>query len=53
MGFHRGDLIALDGEALMGGPVLVRNLAKRHQKLLWGRGLARKIMVEPAETDGR
>lgn len=50
LGFHRGDLISLDGEALMGGPVLVRNLTTDTRVAL-GRGIARKIMVEPAETD--
>lgn len=52
IGFHRGDLIALDGEALMGGPVLVRNLTSG-TRIALGRGLARKIMVKPVESDGR
>ncbi|MBC7350054.1 MAG: FeoA domain-containing protein [Candidatus Aminicenantes bacterium] len=48
LGFHRGDLISLDGEALLGGPVLVRNLTS-DTRIALGRGIARKILVEPVE----
>ncbi|MGB9906630.1 MAG: FeoA family protein [Candidatus Saccharicenans sp.] len=50
LGFHRGDLISLDGEALLGGPVLVRNLTS-DTRIALGRGIARKILVEPVEAD--
>lgn len=52
LGFHRGDLVSLDGEALLGGPVLVRNLTS-DTRIALGRGIARKILVEPVEADGK
>ncbi|MDI6699334.1 MAG: FeoA family protein [Candidatus Saccharicenans sp.] len=52
LGFHRGDLIALDGEALLGGPVLVKNL-NSDTRIALGRGIARKILVEPADENER
>ncbi len=51
LGFHRGDLVTLDGEALMGGPVLVRNLTT-DTRLALGRGIAGKIIVEPIKDVG-
>jgi Fe2+ transport system protein FeoA len=50
LGFHRGDLISLDGEAIMRGPVLVRNLTTDTRVAL-GRGIAQKIVVEPVKSD--
>jgi len=50
LGFHRGDLVTLDGEAIMSGPVLVRNLTADTRVAL-GRGIAQKILVEPVESD--
>jgi len=52
LGFHRGDLIALDGQAPLGGPVLVKNL-NSDTRIALGRGIAGKILVEPADEDGR
>jgi len=52
LGFHRGDLVSLDGEALLGGPLLVRNLTT-DTRIALGRGIARKILVEPVEDDER
>lgn len=52
LGFHRGDLVALDGEALLGGPVLVKNL-NSDTRIALGRGIARKILVEPADENER
>ncbi|MGB9893479.1 MAG: FeoA family protein [Candidatus Saccharicenans sp.] len=52
LGFHRGDIITLDGQALMAGPVLVRNLTTDTRVAL-GRGIAQKILVEPVnENEG-
>lgn len=50
LGFHRGDLVSLDGEAIMRGPVLVRNLTTDTRVAL-GRGIAQKILVEPVKSD--
>jgi len=50
LGFHRGDLISLNGEAIMRGPVLVRNLTT-DTKVALGRGIAQKILVEPVKRD--
>ncbi|MCX8160915.1 MAG: ferrous iron transport protein A [Candidatus Saccharicenans sp.] len=52
LGFHRGDLVALDGEALLGGPVLVKNL-NSDTRIALGRSIARKILVEPADEHER
>ncbi|HEK86374.1 MAG: FeoA family protein [Candidatus Saccharicenans sp.] len=46
LGFHRGDRVTLDREAIMQGPVLVRNLTA-DTKVALGRGIAQKILVEP------
>lgn len=47
LGFHRGDLITVDGQAIMRGPVLVRNMTTETRVAL-GRGIAQKILVQPA-----
>ncbi|MCI4444514.1 MAG: ferrous iron transport protein A [Candidatus Aminicenantes bacterium] len=52
LGFHRGDLITLEGEAIMKGPVLVRNL-NNDTRVALGRGIAQKILVEPVGSDER
>ena len=50
LGFHRGDLITLDVEAIMNGPVLVKNLTN-DTRIALGRGIARKILVKPASKN--
>jgi Fe2+ transport system protein FeoA len=45
MGFHKNDLVELDSQAIMRGPVLVRNLTSGTRVAL-GRGVAHKILVE-------
>lgn len=50
MGFHRGDLVVLDGEAPMRGPLLVKNLTTETRVAL-GRGVASKIVVEPVDNN--
>lgn len=50
LGFHPGDLVTLENEALMNGPVLVKNLTMGSRVAL-GRGIAQKIMVEVATGD--
>lgn len=49
LGFHRGDLVVLDGEAPMRGPLLVKNLTSETRVAL-GRGIASKIIVEPVDN---
>jgi len=46
LGFQKGDLIALDGLAILRGPLLVRNCTSDTTVAL-GRGVAQKILVEP------
>ncbi len=48
LGFHIGDRIALAGQSILRGPVLVRNLDLGVTVAL-GRGIAQKIMVEAAD----
>lgn len=45
LGFHLGDLIERNSDALFGGPVLVKNLTTEVSVAL-GRGVAQKILVE-------
>lgn len=45
LGFHRNDLIELDGQALFRGPLLVRNISS-DTRLALGRGVAQKVLVE-------
>jgi Fe2+ transport system protein FeoA len=51
LGFHKGDIIALDGQAIMRGPLLVRNCASDTTVAL-GRGVAQKVVVETAHEAG-
>lgn len=48
LGFNIGDRIALGGRSILRGPVLVRNL-DLGVTVAVGRGIAQKIMVEPAD----
>jgi Fe2+ transport system protein FeoA len=47
LGFHRGDVVELDGKAIFRGPLLVRNCTSDTTVAL-GRGVALKVLVEPA-----
>ncbi len=47
MGFHKGDIVELDGKAIFSGPLLVRNVTSDTTVAL-GRGVAQKVLVEPA-----
>lgn len=47
LGFHKGDIVALDGRAILRGPLLVRNCTSDTTVAL-GRGVAQKVLVEPA-----
>ena len=46
MGFHKGDLVELDGQAIFRGPLLVRSRGSDTTVAL-GRGVAQKVLVEP------
>jgi Fe2+ transport system protein FeoA len=46
LGFRKGEIIALDGRAIMRGPLLVRHCASDTTVAL-GRGVAQKVIVEP------
>jgi Fe2+ transport system protein FeoA len=48
LGFHIGDRIALGGQSILRGPVLIRNL-DLGVTVAVGRGIAQKIMVEAAD----
>jgi len=45
LGFHKGDLIEIDSQGILRGPLLVRNLTSDTSVAL-GRGVASKIMVD-------
>ena len=45
LGFHKNDIIKLDGQAILHGPLLIRNLSS-DTKVALGRGIAQKILVE-------
>ncbi len=46
LGFHAGDLVELDGQAILRGPILVRN-RRSGTTVALGRSVARKVSVEP------
>ena len=46
LGFHKGDVVELDGQAILRGPLLVRNCTSDTTVAL-GRGVAQKVLVEP------
>jgi Fe2+ transport system protein FeoA len=45
LGFHKDDVVALDGRAILRGPLLVRNCSSDTTVAL-GRGVAQKVLVE-------
>jgi len=45
LGFHQGDIIELDAQGIMRGPLLVRNV-RSDTCVALGRGIARGILVE-------
>jgi Fe2+ transport system protein FeoA len=45
LGFHKDDLIQLESQAILSGPLLVRNLTSDIRVAL-GRGVAQKVLVE-------
>lgn len=46
LGFHKDDIVELDGKAIFRGPILVRNCTSDTTVAL-GRGVAQKVLVEP------
>jgi Fe2+ transport system protein FeoA len=47
MGFHKDDLVELDGRAILRGPLLVRNCTS-DTTIALSRGVAQKVLVELA-----
>ena len=45
LGFHKNDIVELDGKALFRGPLLVRNCTS-DTTIALGRGVAQKVLVE-------
>ncbi len=45
LGFHQNDLIEVDSQAILKGPLLVKNVAS-DMSVAIGRGIALKILVE-------
>ena len=50
MGFHKGDIVEFDSQAIFRGPLLVRNVSADTRVAL-GRGIAQKILVETVDED--
>jgi len=48
LGFHRNDLVQLESQAILKGPLLVRNLTSDIRVAL-GRGVAQKVLVEAGD----
>ncbi|MDW7761403.1 MAG: FeoA family protein [Acidobacteriota bacterium] len=48
LGFHKDDLVELNSQAILRGPVIVRNLTSDARVAL-GRGVAQKILVAIAD----
>lgn len=46
LGFHKNDVVELDGQAIFRGPLLVRNCTSDTTVAL-GRGVAQRVLVEP------
>lgn len=45
LGFHKNDIVELDGRAILRGPLLVRNCTS-DTTIALGRGVAQKVLVE-------
>jgi Fe2+ transport system protein FeoA len=45
LGFHKDDLVELDGRAILRGPLLVRNCTS-DTTIALGRGVAQKVLVK-------
>ncbi|OGD11824.1 MAG: hypothetical protein A2Y86_01480 [Candidatus Aminicenantes bacterium RBG_13_62_12] len=45
LGFHKGDIVELDGQAIFRGPLLVRS-CRSDTTIAIGRGVAQKVIVE-------
>jgi Fe2+ transport system protein FeoA len=51
LGFHRGDLVEVDTQGILRGPLLVRNLTADTSVAL-GRGIAYRILVDIVPDEG-
>lgn len=50
LGFHKGDILELDSQGILRGPILVRNITSDTTVAL-GWGIASKILVEVADGE--
>ena len=51
LGFHKDDLIEVDSQGILRGPLLVKNLTS-DTSVAMGRGIALKIMVDLIPDEG-
>ncbi len=51
LGFHKGDLIEVDSQGILRGPLLVKNLTS-DTSVAMGRSIALKIMVQLIPDEG-
>ena len=51
LGFHKDDLVEVNSQGILRGPLLVKNLTSDTSVAL-GRGVAHKIMVDIASDEG-
>ena len=51
LGFHRGDLVEINSQGILRGPLLVKNLSA-DTSVAMGRGIAHKIIVDLVSDEG-
>jgi len=51
LGFHKGDLVEVNSQGILRGPLLIKNLAADTSVAL-GRGIAHRIMVDVIPDEG-
>lgn len=51
LGFHKDDLVEVDSQGILRGPLLIKNLTA-DTSVAMGRGIAHKIMVETFPDEG-
>lgn len=51
LGFHKDDLIEVDSQGILRGPLLIKNLTS-DTSVAMGRGIALKIMVDLIPDEG-
>ena len=51
LGFHKGDLVEVNSQGILRGPLLIHNLTSDTSVAL-GQGIAHKIMVDVIPDEG-